>query len=121
MGADDYMVKLFDPSVLKIRIDNSIKTRAELKQRFSAEVEADVSTLTYPQVDIDTIFKVTILIEENIVNSDLTASFLCDTLGMSASKLCLEIKLLTDLAPNEFIRTVRFKKGGYLIKIKKKS
>lgn len=112
------MVKPFDPSVLKIRIDNSIKTRAELKQRFSGEVEADVSTLTHSQLDIDFILKVTILIEENIANPDLTASFLCDTLGMSTSKLYRKIKLLTDLAPNEFIRTVRLKKAATLLKSK---
>lgn len=112
------MIKPFDSSVLKIRIDNSIKTRAELKQRFSEEVEADVSTLTHPQLDIDFILQVTILIKENITNLYLTASFLCDTLGISTSKLYRKIKLLTDLAPNEFIRTGQLKKATTLLKSK---
>lgn len=105
--------------MLKIRIDNSIKTRAELKQRFSAEVEANVSTLIHSQLDIDFILIVNILLEKNIANLDLTASFLCDTLGMSTSKLYRKIKLLTDLVPKKFIRTVRLKKMATLLKSKK--
>ena len=118
LGVDEYMVKPFDPSLLKTRIDNIIKTRSELKQRFSGEIESDVSTLTHSQLDIDLISNITDLIEQNISDPELTANFLCSELGMSSSKLYRKIKQLTDLSPNEFIRTVRLKKAAQLLKMR---
>lgn len=118
LGVDEYMVKPFDPSLLKTRIDNIIKTRTELKQKFSGEIETDASTLTHSQLDIDFISNITELIENNISDSELTANFLCSELGMSSSKLYRKIKQLTDLSPNEFIRTIRLKKAAQLLKLK---
>ncbi|MEO8254302.1 MAG: two-component regulator propeller domain-containing protein, partial [Flavobacterium sp.] len=118
LGVDGYMVKPFDPALLKTRIDNIIKTRTELKQKFSGEIETDASTLTHSQLDIDFISNITKLIENNISDTDLTATFLCTELGMSSSKLYRKIKQLTDLSPNEFIRTVRLKKAAQLLKLK---
>lgn len=118
LGVDEYMVKPFDPSLLKTRIDNIIRTRTELKQKFSGEIESDVSTLTHSQLDIDLISNITDLIEQNMSDPELTANFLCAELGMSSSKLYRKIKQLTDLSPNEFIRTVRLKKAAQLLKLK---
>lgn len=118
LGVDEYMVKPFDPALLKTRIDNIIKTRSELKQRFSGEIETDVSTLTHSQLDIDFISDITDLIEKNISDPELTANYLCAELGMSSSKLYRKIKQLTDLSPNEYIRTVRLKKAAQLLKLK---
>lgn len=118
LGVDEYMSKPFDPSLLKTRIDNIIKTRTELKQKFSGEIESDVSTLTHSQIDIDFISNITDLIEKNISDTELSANVLCLELGMSSSKLYRKIKQLTDLSPNEFIRTVRLKKAAQLLKVK---
>lgn len=118
LGVDEYMVKPFDPSLLKTRIDNIIRTRTELKQKFSGEIETDVSTLTHSQLDVDLISNITDLIEKNINDTELTANFLCSELGMSSSKLYRKIKQLTDLSPNEFIRTVRLKKAAQLLKMR---
>jgi len=118
LGVDEYMSKPFDPAVLKTRIDNIIKTRMELKQKFSGEIESDASTLTHSQLDVDFINDLTNLIEKNISDPELTATTLCSELGMSSSKLYRKIKQLTDLSPNEFIRTIRLKKAAHLLKTK---
>lgn len=118
LGVDGYLVKPFDPSLLKTRIENIIKTRFELKQKFSGEVESDISSLTHSQIDIEFISKITDLIEKNIDDIELTTNFLHSELAMSSSKLYRKIKQLTDLSPNEFIRTVRLKKSAQLLKTK---
>ncbi|WP_372755224.1 PleD family two-component system response regulator [Labilibaculum sp.] len=51
LGADGYLVKPFDPSLLKSRIDNIIKARLELKEKFSEEVEGDVDVLAHSPID----------------------------------------------------------------------
>lgn len=118
IGVDGYLVKPFDPSLLKTRIDNIIKIHFDLKQKFSGEVESDVISLAHSQIDIDLISKIKDLIDENIGNPELTSSYLCSELAMSSSKLYRKIKQLTDLSPNELIRTIRLKKSAQLLKTK---
>ena len=119
VGADGYLVKPFDPSLLKTRIENIIRSREELKTKFSGEVESEVSLLTHSPIDEEFMAKVTDLVDKNLNRPDLTTTFLCRELGMSSSKLYRKIKELTDLAPNEFIRTIRLKKSAQLLKTKK--
>ncbi len=116
IGVDGYLVKPFDPSLLKSRIDNIIKIRFDLKQRFSEETESDVVSLAHSQIDIDLISKIKEIIEENIGNAELTPAFLCSQLALSSSKLYRKITELTDMSPNEFIRTIRLKKSATLLK-----
>ncbi|WP_215222643.1 hybrid sensor histidine kinase/response regulator [Echinicola shivajiensis] len=118
VGVDGYIVKPFDPSLLKSRIDNIIKIRFDLKQKFSEETESDVISLVHSQIDIDLISKIKEIIEENIAKSDLTPTFLCSELALSSSKLYRKITELTDMSPNEFIRTIRLKKSASLLKTK---
>lgn len=119
IGADGYLVKPFDPSLLKTVIENIIKSRLELKSKFSGEVESKVGLLTHSPIDEEFMVKVTNLINDNMSELDLSTEFLCDKLGVSSSKLYRKIKELTDLAPNEFIRTIRLKKSAELLKSKK--
>jgi len=119
IGADGYLVKPFEPSLLKTVIENIIKSRAELKLKFSGEVESNVSLLTHSPVDEEFMLKVTTLINDNLSDIDLSTEYLCDKLRISYPKLYKKIKELTDLAPNEFIRTIRLKKSAELLKTKK--
>lgn len=119
VGADGYLVKPFDPSLLKIRIENIIKSRLELKTKFSGEIESEATTLTHSPIDKEFMIQLTNLIERDLGKINLTTTFLCRELGMSSSKLYRKTKELTDLAPNEFIRTVRLKKSAQLLKTKK--
>lgn len=119
IGADAYLVKPFEPSLLKTVIENIIKSRLELKLKFSGEVESNVSLLTHSPIDEEFMKKVTNLINDNLSDLDLSTEYLCDKLGVSYSKLYKKIKELTDLAPNEFIRTIRLKKSAELLKTKK--
>ena len=116
MGADDYMVKPFDPALLKTRIVNIINSRKELKAKFSGEVDSEISLLTHSPIDEEFMKKITELIDKKIGEADLTTSLLCQELNMSSSKLYRKIKELTDLAPNEFIRTIRLKQAAGLLK-----
>ncbi|WP_163407268.1 hybrid sensor histidine kinase/response regulator [Flavobacterium ajazii] len=118
-GADGYLVKPFEPTLLKSVIENVIKSRLDLKVKFSGEVESKVSLLTHSPIDEEFMEKITALINDNLSELDLSTEFLCDKLGVSSSKLYRKIKELTDLAPNEFIRTIRLKKSAELLKTKK--
>ena len=118
IGVDGYLVKPFDPTLLKSRIDNVIKIHFDLKQRFSGVAESDVMTLAHSQIDIDLVSKIKEVIETNLNKPNLSPSFISEEMAMSSSKLYRKIKQLTDLSPNEFIRTIRLKKSAELLKTK---
>ncbi|KJD34721.1 histidine kinase [Tamlana nanhaiensis] len=118
IGVDGYLVKPFDPALLKTRINNIIKIHLDLKRKFSGEAETDVITLAHSQIDVELISKIKAIIEKNISNPKLTPGFLSESLAMSSSKLYRKITQLTDLTPNEFIRTIRLKKSAQLLKTK---
>ncbi|MBD0832199.1 two-component regulator propeller domain-containing protein [Aestuariibaculum sediminum] len=118
IGVDGYLVKPFDPDLLKTRIDNVIKIHSDLKRKFSGEVESDVIDLAHSERDIQLVSKIKSVIDENINEPKLTPGFLSKELAMSSSKLYRKITQLTDLSPNEFIRTVRLKKSAQLLKTK---
>jgi len=119
IGADGYIVKPFEPSLLKTVIENIIKSRLDLMAKFSGEVESKVGLLTHSPIDEEFMTKITNLINDNLSEIELSTEFLCDKLGVSSSKLYRKIKELTDLAPNEFIRTIRLKKAAQLLKTKR--
>ncbi|MGQ1948261.1 two-component regulator propeller domain-containing protein [Geofilum sp. OHC36d9] len=119
MGADAYLTKPFDPSLLKIRIENIVKARTDLKKKFSGDMESNVDVLTHSPVDEEFLNKLTTIIEANISDANLAGNLLCSALGVSSSTLYRKVKELTDLSPNEFIRTIRLKKAVKLIKLKR--
>ena len=119
LGADGYLTKPFDPSLLKTRIDNIVKVRSDLKKTFSGDVESSVDLLTHSPVDEEFLKKITAIIENNLREDNLTGNFLCSTLAISSSTLYRKVKELTDLSPNEFIRTIRLKKAVQLLRSKR--
>jgi signal transduction histidine kinase/ligand-binding sensor domain-containing protein/DNA-binding response OmpR family regulator len=119
LGADAYLIKPFDPALLKIRIDNIIKTRLELKEKFSGDIESDIQILTHSPIDEEFMVTIKTVIEENISDPKLAGNFLCTELGISSSTLYRRVKELTDLSPNEFIRTIRLKKAVEYLKSKR--
>ncbi len=119
VGADGYLSKPFDSALLRTMIENIIKTRKELKSKFSGDADSDITLLTHSSIDENFMAQITAIIESNLTDVDLSTSFLCQELNMSSSKLYRKLKELTDLAPNEFIRTVRLKKSAALLKTNK--
>ncbi|MDV7138980.1 two-component regulator propeller domain-containing protein [Maribacter sp. TH_r10] len=118
IGVDGYLVKPFDPALLKTRIDNIIKIHSDLKRKFSGDLESDVISLAHSEIDIELISNIKDIVESNIGNPEFTSSMLCSELAMSSSKLYRKITQLTDMSPNEFIRTIRLKKSATLLKTK---
>lgn len=110
VGADGYLNKPFDPDLLKVRIDSVIKTRKELKNKFSKETSSDVSIITHSPADEIFMKKLNEVIEDHLAEPDLSVDLLCKLLNVSSSKLYRKLKELTDLSSNEFIRTIRLKK-----------
>ncbi|MEG1401413.1 response regulator [Bacteroides sp.] len=127
MGADDYMLKPFTPSILKARVKNLIAGRSNLKQMYAKllmlpEIGSDASDdLSNTVLEDPFICSVIRIIEENLCEVDFNVKKLASDLNMSQPTLYRKVKQSTDYTIIELIRGVRIKKAALLLKEKQYS
>jgi len=115
-GADDYLVKPFNPEELKVRVRNLIRLRQQMREKFSAEMLLKPSEVTVPSTQKIFLEKLTAIIEEHIDNEDFSVEMLGDEIGMSRVHLHRKIRAITNQSPSEFIRNFRLQRAAELIK-----
>ncbi len=114
-GADDYLVKPFDLEEAVMRINNEIKTRSELRKRYSREVVIKPSDITVTSADEALLNKARIIIEENIEEGDFGVQELAAELGLSPRQLQRRLRDTVDQSPVEFIRSLRLQRAAQLL------
>ena len=114
-GADDYLIKPFEMSELKVRIRNLIDQRKRLHNHLKAGglIELEESSIT--SVDKKFLLKVYQLVNLNISKSDYNVEALSREIGMSRSILHKKLVSLIDESPVELIRRIRLTKAAELI------
>lgn len=117
-GADDYITKPFDADELRIRIQNLIEQRKNLREKFSKKWIMEPEKIDIKSADDKFLSKVMQLVEDNINNSEFTVKLFSYELGMSKPQLYRKLVALTDMSPNVFLRTIRLKKAAQLFKAK---
>lgn len=115
-GADDFIPKPFDVTLLIARINNLIKQRNEFKRRFNTELEYSPSMATITPIDQQFMESCLNLIEKNIGDSAYNVEQLCKALSMSRPTVYKKIKSLTGLSVVAFIRSIRLKRAAQLLK-----
>lgn len=106
-GANDYITKPFDLSVLKARIRNIIQSRKHLHEIVLNMKEQPADTDYASQLDKEFLDKVMAFIREELANTEFSINDLCRKLGMSRTSFYNKIKALTGQSPNDFIRIMR--------------
>jgi len=118
-GADDYIVKPFDPAVLKARIRNILSGRERLRRMvFSAQTGLDTTEHTN-RLDREFLDRATALVERELSNPDFSTNDFCRALGMSRTSTYNRIKTLTNLGPGDFVRLVRLNRARELLRTKR--
>jgi signal transduction histidine kinase/ligand-binding sensor domain-containing protein/DNA-binding response OmpR family regulator len=113
-GADVYITKPFNMSVMKSHIKQLITSRQILFEKyFNGIKNEDLSKTT--SVDKEFITKILEYINNNISDSKLSVEHLADELLVSRSKLYRKIKALTGDTATEFIRKIRLEKANELL------
>lgn len=116
-GANDYIIKPFDLSVLKVRLRNILQSREHLREVvLSSDVPLNEDEVDYgSQLDKEFLDKVMEVVEIELVNPEFSISDFCRMLGMSRTSAFNKIKTLTGQGPNDFIRIVRLNKSKELL------
>ena len=119
-GADDYVTKPFNPTLIKARIASLLENRKKIRSLLLNKIQFE-PTLTEVEKETNTesafIHKAIVLVENNIQNSFFSIETMVDELNMSQSTLYRKIKSLTGLSLTSFIRSIRLKKAAHLILI----
>lgn len=115
-GADEYITKPFDASILKVRVDNIIQSRERLKDLYSKNFSLESLGVDMTSVDEKFMQNLYATLQQNIANSDLNLDAFCRELGLSKSNLYRKIKQITGYSPNEFIRNFRLETAAKMLK-----
>jgi signal transduction histidine kinase/DNA-binding response OmpR family regulator len=110
-GADAYVTKPFDMSIIKVQISRLIKNRELIREKYMTQnfmVEVSQSNLSK---DDEFIIKLRQLLEVNLSESDFNVKKLSEDLNISTTHLYRKLKALTGLSPVEFIRVFKLQKA----------
>lgn len=115
-GADDYITKPFNTQLLISRCNNLVNSRILLQEKFSHKPETSVQMLATNKIDKEMLDKAISIIEANISNTDFNMNIFAREMGMARTNLFTKIKAITGQTPNDFILSIRLKKGAYLLR-----
>jgi AraC-like DNA-binding protein len=114
-GADSYIAKPFELSVLNARTRNLVRKRQQKTETFQKNQDINISAMEYGSID-ELFLKQAVKIVENKL-ADETFDFDQFAVDMATSKSTLHRKLksLTGLSPGEFIRNIRLKHAALML------
>lgn len=116
--ADDYLTKPFSYRELSVRIQNLLKLRQKLREKYKKSIIVNPSEITSNSMDEKFIARILKITEENMANPEFSVDSLCSLAGISRSSLHNKIKSLLNQSTTEFINTIRVKRAAQLIKNK---
>jgi len=122
-GADAYLTKPFSPKELMIRVEQLIKLRQIIQQRYQNNnnaIEEDTTPTTYQQEDVF-ITELKAYILENIAESNLSVTSIGEHFLMSRTQFYRKLKALTNESATNFIVKTRLEEALKLMKTKKYS
>jgi DNA-binding response OmpR family regulator len=115
-GADDYLTKPFNLDLLDVKVWNLLENRQKMKSRYQKEITLQPTNTSISTFDDKFLESVMKYIEDNIAEESLNVEDLSLHIGMSRGNLYRKLKALTGKSPVEFIRYIRLKRAGQLLK-----
>jgi DNA-binding response OmpR family regulator len=114
-GADLYLTKPFSVQILQSYINNLLKSRETLRQRYDNKVLLEPLEVEVGTVDKKFMERLMTVINENLSNADFNISDLSKIIGMSKAVLYKKFNALTEIPIAEFIKSLRLKKAAILL------
>ena len=116
IGADDYITKPFNTNLLISRCNNLVNSRILLQEKFSKQPQAQAQLLATNPIDKDILDKAMDVIEHHLDDVEFNVNIFAREMAMARTNLFTKIKAITGQTPNEFILTIRLKKGALMLR-----
>lgn len=124
LGADDYLIKPFDMTLLVQKIKSIIKNRKTVKEKalklIKGSGDNDQQILSN-ELNDKFMKKMLEVVRSNMANAEFGKDDFASALNVSTSLLYKKVKALTDLSPTDFIKCVRMDYALELLQSKKYS
>jgi len=114
-GADAYIAKPFELSVLNARAKNLIGKRKQKTESFQQNHEINISSMEYGSIDEIFLKQAVKKVEEKLSNDTFDFDQFAIDMANSKSTLHRKLKSLTGLSPGEFIRNIRLKHAALML------
>ncbi len=115
-GADDYLIKPFEPKELLARIKNLIHLRRKLRERFSARQVLKPGEITVSSIDDRFLQRIKDVVEAHIAEEGFGVDELARKAGMSRSQIHRKLTALTGMPAGDFIRYLRLHRAMDLLR-----
>ena len=126
LGADDYILKPFNPEILRTKVKRLIKSRTELKQIYTKLLMPSITVNGSQEENTETIIiedpfitQILNIVNENLQNPEFNVKKLAEMLNMSQPTLYRKVKQLTNFTIIELVRGVRLKRSAELLRSRK--
>ena len=115
LGADAYIDKPFSMDLLLIQISNLLTNRENIRKFYFVSPIANMKSMAYSKADKDFLEKLNSIIDAHLSKTDFDVNTIANMLCMSRSTLYRKIMAISNLTPNDLIRTARLKKAAELL------
>ncbi|WP_019987514.1 hybrid sensor histidine kinase/response regulator transcription factor [Rudanella lutea] len=114
-GADEYMVKPFNPKILFTKVSVMLQSRARLREYYDRQILLKPTTVVIPDAEKQLLEKAMEIVETHLADPEFSVPTLVREMGMSQSAFYRQIKAITGQTVVEFIRDVRMKRAAQLL------
>lgn len=114
-GADDYIPKAFNLSLLKVRVENLLASRRKLRTMFHQQAGIQPRDLAVNQADAHFLQRTLAAIDQNLSDFEFDVEALARCVAVSRRQLFRKLKAVVDLSPKALIRSVRLKRAAQLL------
>lgn len=115
-GADDYIIKPFNLSLLKVRIRNLLINHNRMKENYLKRFSLENIGIKVESVDDNFMNRYIDIVRQNIADPELDVDTICREIGMSRANFYRKVKAVTTLSPVEMIRNIRLENAVLLLK-----
>lgn len=116
IGADDYITKPFNTNLLISRCNNLVNSRILLQEKFSRQPQTAVQMLATNPIDKDILDRAMVIIEQHLDDTEFNVNVFAREMAMARTNLFTKLKAITGQTPNDFILTIRLKKGALMLR-----
>jgi len=114
-GADDYLLKPFDPKELRVRISNLLDQRRRLKEKYTRLLLLKPTEIVISNAEESFLKAVMVVVGKHMGDSAFGVELFCSEAGMSRMQLHRKLTALTGYSATAFVRHQRMIRASQLL------